>query len=86
VNWLPLKNDAVLLQIFPKDNRWAPIEVKQKMRDCVAHAREEGLWSVGVTYQTYADAQPEWYDVASFAHSTFPGNLIAHGDWPKWYA
>lgn len=79
--------DAVLLQIFPQDNRWQVDEIKQKMGDCVAHARDEGRTYVGVTYQAYGvpQAQPWWYDCESYFHSTFPGNQIGHGEWSMWY-
>lgn len=85
VDWSPIVKDPVLLQIFPKDNGWPVSEVNQKMGDCVAHARDEGFTYVGVTYQTYGDAVPGWFDVESHQHSTFPGNLIAHGQWGSWY-
>jgi hypothetical protein len=79
----PMKYDSVLLQIFPTDNRWAVEEISQKQADCVGHARDKGFTYVGVTYQTYNTAVPGWYDVKSFQHSTFPGNVIS--DWPSWY-
>lgn len=85
VDWTPLAKDSVLLQIFPKDNGWTVEEIPYRMADCVVHARYEGLTYVGVTYQTYASALPAWYDVASYQHSTFPGNVIAHGEWDDWY-
>lgn len=85
VDWQPLDRDAALLQIFPKDNGWMVEEIPYRMADCVVHARQEGLTYVGVTYQTYAGATPQWYDVASYQHSTFPGNVIAHGQWSSWY-
>ena len=83
--------DSVHLQIFPRDNRWAVHEIPQKMRDCLWHARVDmGMKYVGVTYQTFGEgveqAQPSWYDCASYMHSTFPGNRIAHGQWGSWYA
>lgn len=92
VNWRPLAetDDAVLLQIFPRDNHWAVGEIAQKMGDCVAHAREMGLTYVGVTYQTFGEgvekAQPSWFNVTDYMHSTFPGNRIGHGEWGNWYA
>lgn len=80
-----INDDPVLLQIFQKDNRWEPSQIPTKLGDCVAHARGKGFTYVGVTYQTYADALPSWYDCGAFMHSTFPGNVIAHGEWDKWY-
>jgi hypothetical protein len=85
-DFLPMANDSVLLQVFPTDNRWTVDEIEQRQGDCVAHARDKGFTYVGVTYQTYGSATPGWYDVASHQHSTFPGNLIQHGQWDEWYA
>lgn len=78
------RGDSALLQIFPEDNRWEPWQIESKMGDCVAHARDKGFTYVGVTYQTN-DAVPTWYDCESHQHSTFPGNVINHGEWDKWY-
>lgn len=83
---LARRGDSVLLQIFPQDNRWEPWQIPTKLGDCVAHARvDKEFRYVGVTYQTYAGATPSWYDCESFMHSTFPGNLIGHGEWGNWY-
>lgn len=84
-DFMPLVEDPVLLQIFAADNRWEPWQIPIKLGDCVAHARDKGFTYVGVTYQTYGGAQPSWYDCGAFMHSTFPGNVIPHGDWPIWY-
>lgn len=83
------RGDSALLQIFPTDNRW-PMDratIDQKMADCVWHARvEKGFTYVGVTYQTYQGATPGLFDCASWQHSTFPGNVISHGQWRgTWY-
>lgn len=84
VDWSPLHRDPVLLQIFQKDNQWAPDQIKQMQADCVFHARvQEGFTYVGVTFQVN-DAQPNWYDLAG-SHSVFPGNLINHGEWGTWF-
>ena len=85
LDFSPLSADPALLQIFPTDLRWNISDIPQKMGDCVYHARELGFNYVGVTYQTYDNARPVWYDCASHMHSTYPGNLIANGDWGKWY-
>jgi len=86
VDYTPFRvQDPALLQIFPKDLRWEPWQIQSKMGDCVWHAREKGFRYVGVTYQTYGEAVPSWYDCESHMHSTFPGNLIAHGQWGEWY-
>jgi hypothetical protein len=85
IDYTAIADDPVLLQIFPTDLRWDPLDIEKKMGDCVYHAREKGFSYVGVTYQTYANARPGWYDCASHMHSTYPGNLIAGGDWGKWY-
>jgi len=80
------RGDSVHLQIFPQDNRWEPWQIPGKLGDCVAHARvDKGFRFVGVTYQTYAGAIPAWYDCGAFMHSSFPGNLIGHGEWGTWY-
>jgi hypothetical protein len=84
-NFAALKQDPVLLQIFPKDNNWEPWQIPAKMGDCVSHAREKGFTYVGVTYQTYGEAVPSWYDCASYMHSTFPGNVITAAQWEEWY-
>lgn len=83
------RDDPVLLQIFPTDFKWPKDYgvIKTKMGDCVEHARvDKGFTYVGVTYQTYDSATPSWFDVDSYQHSVYPGNLIQHGDWPKWFA
>jgi hypothetical protein len=85
VDWTPIAHDPALLQIFPADLQWPVDEIAQKQGDCVEHARDKGFTYVGVTYQTYAGAQPAWFDVASYQHSTFPGNVIASGQWGEWY-
>jgi hypothetical protein len=85
VDFRPIARDSALLQIFPTDARWPINEIGKKMGDCVWHARDKGFTYVGVTYQTYAGAQPAWYDCASCMHSTYPGNLIGHGQWGDWY-
>ncbi len=80
-----MAGDSVHLQIFPADMRWAIADIPRKMGDCVEHARDKGFTYVGVTYQTYASAQPAWFDVGSYQHSTFPGNQILAAEWPQWY-
>jgi hypothetical protein len=87
VDFTPIAHDPVLLQIFPADTHW-PLDygiIKQKMGDCVWHARQKGFTYVGVTYQTYAGATPALFDVESYQHSVFPGNVIGHGEWPDWF-
>lgn len=84
LDWLPLARDPALLQIFQKDAGWPPDEIQDKQDDCVYHARDLGFTYVGVTFQTYADAQSSWYDLSG-CHSVFPGNLIQHGEWDDWF-
>jgi len=81
------KQDAILLQIFPKDVGWAYDKdvIAEKMGHCLIHARELERTYVGVTYQTYDGISPDVFDVASYMHSTFPGNVIGHGEWSNWY-
>lgn len=81
----PIKDDPVLLQIFPQDMRFPPDQVNQKIKDCVYHARAHlGFTYVGVTYQTYGSATYDWYD-NTISHSVYPGNLIPAADWVKWF-
>ena len=86
-DWTALTYDPVLLQIFPTDNGWPSdyATIKQKMEQCVWHARNKGFTYVGVTYQTYAGATPALYDCASCMHSVYPGNQLQAGDWPQWF-
>jgi hypothetical protein len=92
--WLPngpdftaMREDAVLLQIFPTDLNWPKDYgiIKKNMGDCVYHARDKGFTYVSVTYQTYDDATPGIFDVDSYMHSVYPGNEIQHGEWPQWF-
>lgn len=87
VDYSPMGNDPALLQIFPTDLRWPKdyATIKAKMGDCIYHAREGGFTYISVTYQTYDNATPSLYDVESYQHSTFPGNVILSGEWPSWY-
>jgi hypothetical protein len=84
-DYSPLAKYPVLLQIFPSDTRWPKDygTIKQKMADCVKHARDKGFTYVGVTYQTYDGGSPAWYDCRSYQHSIFTGNLVT--DWDAWF-
>lgn len=84
-DFTPLGKYPVLLQIFPSDTKWPKdyATIKQKMSDCVIHARDKGFTYVGVTYQTYDDASPAWFDVESYQHSIYTGNLVT--DYSKWF-
>lgn len=85
VDYSPINDDPVLLQMFPADMRFDPAEMKQKIEDCVWHARvQKGFTYVGITEQTYGNALPTWYD-QSGSHSVFPGNVIPHGEWHLWF-
>lgn len=84
LDWTPLAQDPVLLQIFQKDMGWPVDEIAKKQADSVYHAREKGFTYVGVTFQTYAGAQPGWYNLEG-THSVYPGNLIQHGEWDDWF-
>ena len=78
VDYTAMRNDPVLLQIFPTDLRWPKdyATIKAKMGDCIYHASQGGFQYVGVTYQTYDNATPSLYDVESYQHSVYPGNVI----------
>jgi hypothetical protein len=84
VDFGPLNAHPVLLQCFPTDAGWQPADVRQKTLQCVTHARDKGFVYVGCTFQTYADALPDWYDIASFQHSLYPGDGL-FGQWGKWF-
>jgi hypothetical protein len=83
--FLPLSNLPVLLQVFAADNKWAPAELQKRQAECVTHARDKGFTYVGVTYQTYAGAKPEWYAFAGGAtRSWFTADDIGGGRWGAW--
>lgn len=85
VDYSPMNDDPVLLQIFPEDLKWLPPEIPKKTGDCVYHARvDHGFTYVGVTYQSYRNAIPEWYDV-DIPHSAFTGNTIPATEWHDWF-
>ena len=85
VDFSPINQDPVLLQIFPSDMRFPPDQVQQKISDCVWNARvNHGFTYVGVTYQTYDYATYNWYPCDG-THSVYPGNEIPAADWVKWF-
>jgi hypothetical protein len=84
VDYRPLTHLPVLLQIFPQDNRWDPSELEQRQADCVRHAREKGFRYVGVTFQAYGGAQPEWYAYHRGPRSLYAGDDVGAGRWEAW--
>jgi uncharacterized protein YraI len=85
VNYLPIGHRPVLLQVFPSDMHRDPSELPLVTPACIAHAKQKGWRDVGVTFQTYADAQPSWYDFYSRAYSLFHGDGVgAQSAWNRW--
>ncbi len=92
VNWVPLSRYAVLLQILPRDNRWAPGEVRSKQEACEKRAHGYGFAHVGTSVQTYemadgSNPQPEWFDLSGLNRSVIWGdNVAAQGsdEWQRW--
>jgi hypothetical protein len=85
VDYSPINDDPVLLQIFPEDLKWDVDDIPSKMSDCVYHARvDHGFMYCGVTYQSYRDAEASWYD-CEIDHSVFTGNTISPEDWKDWF-
>lgn len=88
--WLPnspvydaLNQYPALLQIFPADLGWKIEDIAVKTAGCVEHARDKGFTYAGVTYQTYAGAQPSWYDLRG-TYSLYTGDNVSAGEWSKW--
>lgn len=87
VDWEPLTYYPALLQIYPTDSRLepkTPERIAEWQAQCVRGARERaGFTHVGVTFQAYDHAQPEWYDRTT-AYSVFSGDDIGAGNWSQW--
>ena len=92
VNWVPLSRYTMLLQILPRDNRWAPGEVRNKQEACEKRAHGYGFAHVGTSVQTYemadgSNPQPEWFDLRGLNRSVIWGdNVAAQGsdEWQRW--
>ena len=92
INWVPLNRYAMLLQILPRDNRWAPAEVRERQAACEKRARDYGFAHVGTSVQTYemddgSHPQPEWFDLSGLNRSVIWGdNVAAQGavEWKRW--
>lgn len=83
VNWWPLTEWPVLLQIYPEENRWTQSEIAQKQAACVRRARSVGFTYVGVTYPTYHEqGNPEWYDLSG-TYSLYTAD-DANGKYQSW--
>ena len=85
VDYSPLANYPVLLQLFPQDMKRDPAELEQIQADCVKHARERGFVHVGITAQTYGAAEPSWYAYMNGTpRSYFTGDDIGATNWAAW--
>lgn len=84
VDYSPLADTPFLLQLFASDMRREPRELEQIQKDCCGHARDKGIAYLGVTFQTYFPAQPEWYSYWDGVRSYFTGDDIGGGSWAKW--
>lgn len=92
VDYAPLAEYPMLLQLFPQDMRIDPSELEQKQRDCVTHARDKGFTYVGITCQTYGEdgvsygkAKPEWYAYMNGGtRSLFTGDDVGASNWAAW--
>ena len=91
LNWVPLTRYAMLLQILPRDNRWAPDQVRGQQHACEKRARDYGFQHVGTSVQTYEMAdgshpQPEWFDLSGLNRSVIWGDNVAQGagEWQQW--
>jgi len=84
VDFSPLSAYPMLLQLFPTDMRRDPADLEQIQADCVVHARDKGFTYVGVTFQTYAGARPEWYAYYEGARSLYTGDDVGAGNWGAW--
>lgn len=84
VDFRPLSKHAMLLQLFPADTGWDPADLQTKQRDCVWHARRKGFTYVGVTFQTYGAARPEWYAYHDGTRSLYTADDVQRLGWPAW--
>jgi hypothetical protein len=92
LNWIPLTRYAMLLQILPRDNRWAPEQVRGQQQASEKRARDYGFDHVGTSVQTYemadgSDPQPEWFDLSGSNRSVIWGDNVAAkgpGEWKRW--
>lgn len=80
VNWKPLNNYTVMLQIFPQE-----AEPGKYPAHCIAHAKELGFEKVTVTYGSHMDGQASWFDLKKPNYSVYTGDDIGVGNWDKWF-
>jgi hypothetical protein len=85
VDFSPINDDPVLLQIFPEDMRWGsdPAVIKEKTGHCITHARNHGFDHVGLTFQAYRSSY-NWFDLSG-NHSIFPGDGKTASEWAAWF-
>jgi hypothetical protein len=84
VDFAPIAQRPALLQIFPTDMRLDPVELRSTQAACVRHARDKGFVNVGVTFQTYGTAKPEWYAYYAGVRSLYTGDDLGLGGWEAW--
>lgn len=92
ISWVTLSRYAILLQILPRDNRWAPADVRSKQHAAEKRARDYGFAHVGSSMQTYemedgSDPLPEWFDLSGLNRSVIWGDNVAAqgaGEWKRW--
>jgi hypothetical protein len=88
MNWVPLADYALLLQILPRDNGWSA-GVRERQRSCEARARRYGFEHVGTSVQTYpmtdgTNPDPGWFDLSGTNRSLIWGDNVPEGHWERW--
>lgn len=88
VDYSPLAHRPLQLQIMVSDMHLSPADLPRVTNDCIVHARLKGFRDIGVTFQAFGAAEPEWYDYwAGKPRSYFTGDWIgAQSAWGKWPA
>lgn len=87
-DYTPIAKWPGFLEAFPQDAPalWPP---KEKVHDCLEHARALGLTKPIPLYGTYASAtlgqaSPDWYDMTLF-HSLYAADDVrGNGGWNTW--
>lgn len=88
IDWSPLHDYAVLLQMYPEDGKMPPPVTPEKVaawvKECVTGARERaGFTYVGATYQGWR-SDPDWFDRSHSAWSVAYGDDVGAGNWWRW--
>jgi hypothetical protein len=86
VDYSPMRARPFLLQLFPDDMHISHADLPRVTADCIAHAKLKGLRDVGVTFQTYHDAEPDWYGYWGLRpRSLFSGDAVGAAQaWSQW--